>query len=72
MQDQYTIIFNPQRILLKNEVWFKGRGIGQDSRGFAVDIDVKRKLKSFRTAEQAEGFIKYQQEVAAFVGGDCK
>jgi hypothetical protein len=69
MSTKYTIIHNPLAIVFKHEVWYAGEQAVHDSDGFALGTRaVCKPVKSFRTAEKAEGFIRYQQEIAAFKG----
>lgn len=65
---QFAIIHNPQRLVFKHEVWYKGKGIGQDAKGFAIEVDVCKRLGKFTTPERAQGYIQYKQDVRAFCG----
>lgn len=67
--DKYAVIHNPNALIRKHEVWFKGSVKGQDADGYAVEKEVTKKLKAFTTEEKAKGFIQYRQSIAAFAGG---
>lgn len=66
---QYAVIYNPKSVLFKHEVWFKGKGYGQDAQGYKVEMDVCRKVEGFVSAERAANFISYRESVDRFVGG---
>lgn len=63
---QYAVIYNPQRLIFKHEVWYGGEADVQTPSGHLVRTVVARPTKKFRTEEQAKGYIEYQQNVHNF------
>jgi hypothetical protein len=64
----FKIINNPLRMLKRNEVWVKGTFPVQNAQGYLEDREQAKLAKTFRTLEQAEGFIAYQTQVREFRG----
>lgn len=63
---KYAVIYNPQAFLFKHECWYKGKALGQDAQGYAIEVDVCKRVGRFRTEENAKGYIQYQLDVQAF------
>lgn len=69
MSVQFTIIRNPQNILMKYEVWVKGESVSTDKMGQPMErYQFCQRASSFFTLKGAEGFIRYREETSAFRG----
>ena len=65
-KDVYKVIKNPLRPMFKYEVWIYGEYTGVSETGYAATKIGARNIKAFFKEQQAEDFIKYQEEVAQF------
>lgn len=63
---QYTVIYNPQNLFRKHEVWYGGEADVQEPSGHLVRKVVAKPTKTFRSAEQAKEYIDYQINVHNF------
>lgn len=63
---KYVIIKNPQNLILKHEVWYKGETDVQNARGYLERQTVCKAIKAFRSSAAAEGYIQYQTNVRQF------
>lgn len=66
---KYIVIKNPQNFLLRYEAWYSGEAEVVDDQGYKSIKNICRPVKAFRTNQQAEDYITYQQQVKAFKEG---
>ena len=63
---KYAVITNPNRLLLKHEVWFYGEAEVQNEKGYMEVKHVTRMVKAFPSQDKAQGYIDYQTAVRKF------
>jgi len=66
---EFKILYNPDNILFKHEVWIKGEAINVDHLGQHQGTrKFVTKARAFPTLGAAEKFVKYQGDYYGFKG----
>ena len=68
-KDQYTVVRNPNNFAFPFEVWCKGSRkvayMGEDYK----DVEVVKRISSYRTEAKAKDVVKYWESLQEFRGG---
>jgi hypothetical protein len=65
-KDQFTVIYNPNRYLMKYEIWCKGNVTHHDTRGYSHTQTVTRCINAYKSEEKAALAKKYYESVQEF------
>lgn len=71
-KDQFTIIYNPNRYILKHEIWCKGAVTYHDTRGYSYTETATRCINAYKSEEKASLAKKYYESIQEFKGEPCK
>jgi hypothetical protein len=64
-QDVYQTIYNPMRILLKHELWVRGKVVEWTGTQ-TIEKHAARCVKVFRSKQKADEAIQYYKDIQSF------
>jgi hypothetical protein len=67
-KDKFTVIYNPNNLFLKHEIWCKGDVTYHDTRGYSYTETVTRRINAYKSEDKASLAKKYYESVQEFKG----